>query len=163
MMLGAKSCIEGCALDGEVPIRVGFLKIYQWPYSDAEFLKEIARRSNLADIDSPTSFSSSSNMKSKYQESFACRQRYLRSYTFTTTKETTTTGNKRRKWMLKLLFLTVNKRHDEENNSKESPGKTSTKSSSYGGAWLNLFLKYLFSCMAKLDVYEDASPSPRST
>lgn len=168
-MLSAKSCIEGCVLDVEVPIRVSFLKLYQWPYSDAEFLKEIARRSKPADINSPACFSSSassSNTKSQYHESFAYRQRYLRSYTFSTTKETTTIGQRRRKWLLKLHFLTVNKSDDEENNSNESQGKTATRTSSYSGMLLNLLLKYLFSCMSKLDVYEDAASSvnlPRPT
>ena len=58
------SCIAGC-LDVETPVKVSFMKLYQWPEADIEFLRML------------------SSTKSMSHHNYVSRQRYLRSYTFT--------------------------------------------------------------------------------
>lgn len=57
------SCLAGC-LDVETPVKVSFMKLYQWPEADAEFLRML------------------SSTKSMCHDNYVSRQRYLRSYTF---------------------------------------------------------------------------------
>ncbi|KAL4180459.1 hypothetical protein AMTRI_Chr13g92170 [Amborella trichopoda] len=66
------SCVSGC-LEAQAPIKVSFVKLYQWPQADAEFVKLIAQNK--------ASFAGKRRENGSH-ESFACRQKYLRSYTF---------------------------------------------------------------------------------
>lgn len=79
------NCIENCSLETiEAPLKVSFLKLFEWPYSDAEFLKEITE--TKGDDGSEDIYSNFGSMSSSFSSSklrFALRQRYLRSYTFT--------------------------------------------------------------------------------
>ncbi|KAF8410626.1 hypothetical protein HHK36_003158 [Tetracentron sinense] len=68
------SCVAGC-LDAETPVKISFKKLYQWPEADAEFLR-------LMSMNEDESSSYSSFIRPSYHESYASRQRYLRSYTF---------------------------------------------------------------------------------
>ena len=75
------SCIAAGCLDAQTPIKISFVKLYQWPESDAEFLK---RKVSMINKEKEKGLSSLVNSESYvYHESYVSRrQRYLRSYTF---------------------------------------------------------------------------------
>ncbi|KAL4645411.1 hypothetical protein ACB092_02G233400 [Castanea dentata] len=74
------NCIATSCLDAQTQIKTSFMELYQWPESDAEFLK---RKNSESCV---------------YHESYVSRrQRYLRSYTFSK-KETV--AEKTKKWLM---------------------------------------------------------------
>ncbi|KAG2724675.1 hypothetical protein I3843_01G027400 [Carya illinoinensis] len=95
------SCVAGCLDDNAEapPVKVSsFMKLYKWPESDAEFL---IRKVNMEDEEEESTairfpLNSGRSPVYHYHESFASRQRYLRSYTFSR-KETV--GEKTKRWL----------------------------------------------------------------
>lgn len=67
------SCVAGC-LDVEAPVRFSFLSLYQWPDSEAEFVRVLGMKEDNRMIKKP--------MRAYKESIYACRQMYLRSYTF---------------------------------------------------------------------------------
>lgn len=67
------SCVAGCLNDAvsQVPLRLSFMSMYQWPDSDAEFVRMLSTREE----DCP-------KRKLITYDAYACRQMFLRSYTF---------------------------------------------------------------------------------
>ncbi|GLJ23023.1 hypothetical protein SUGI_0434510 [Cryptomeria japonica] len=68
------SCVAGC-LDAQVPVRLNFISLYKWPDSDAEFVRVLS-------MDREDSCSKKITRVTSTHESYACRQMFLRSYTF---------------------------------------------------------------------------------
>jgi hypothetical protein len=124
-------CIAGGCLDAHAPVNNSFVKLYQWPESDAEFLRKVSMEkkrekgllSSLIDNDSE---------KYSYHESYVSRQRFLRSYTFSKKKETA--AEKTKKWL-----------KEKQNNSGSSGSCNS---------FLHYVFKFLFLCVAEVDVQE---------
>ncbi|GMY11615.1 hypothetical protein FCV25MIE_06854 [Fagus crenata] len=100
-------CIAGGCLDAHAPVNNSFVKLYQWPESDAEFLRKIS-------------------MEKKREK------RFLRSYTFSKKKETA--AEKTKKWL-----------KEKQNNSGCSGSCNS---------FLDYVFKFLFLCVAEVDVQE---------
>lgn len=65
------SCVAGC-LDAQAPLRFSFLSLYQWPDSDAEFVRILGMKED----------NHKKPMRAYNESMYACRQMYLRSYTF---------------------------------------------------------------------------------
>ncbi|GLJ23022.1 hypothetical protein SUGI_0434490 [Cryptomeria japonica] len=68
------SCVAGC-LDAQVPVRLNFRSLYKWPDSDAEFVRVLS-------MDRGASCPNKITKVTTIHESYACRQKFLRSYTF---------------------------------------------------------------------------------
>jgi hypothetical protein len=91
------SCVAGC-LDAEAPVRFSFLSLYQWPDSDAEFVRILGMKEDHRLIKKP--------MRAYNESIYACRQMYLRSYTFSkkeTVAEKTKKCYERAKRKIKIL------------------------------------------------------------
>uniref|UniRef100_A0A7N2LYV6 Uncharacterized protein n=1 Tax=Quercus lobata TaxID=97700 RepID=A0A7N2LYV6_QUELO len=132
------SCIVAGCLDAQTPIKISFVKLYQWPESDAEFLK---RKVSMNKEKEKGSLSSLVNSEScVYHESYVSRrQRYLRSYTFSK-KETV--AEKTKKWLM-------------ENNQKVKMESKHNKSGTASScSFLDCVFKLLFSCVGEVDVHE---------
>ena len=89
------NCIAAGCLDAQTQIKTSFVKLYQWPESDTEFLK---RKVSMINKEKEKGLSSLVNSKSCVcHESYVSRrQRHLRSYTFSK-KETV--AEKTKKWL----------------------------------------------------------------
>ncbi|KAG2335017.1 hypothetical protein Bca52824_006197 [Brassica carinata] len=64
-------CISSCiddACDTRVPVRTTYVNLYKWPESDVEFVRSVRRGGGVP--------------AARVVDSIFCRQRYLRSYTF---------------------------------------------------------------------------------
>ena len=132
------NCIAAGCLDAQTPIKISFVKLYQWPESDAEFLK---RKVSMNKEKEKGSLSSLVNSEScVYHESYVSRrQRYLRSYTFSK-KETV--AEKTKKWLM-------------ENNQKVKMESKHNKSGTASScSFLDCVFKLLFSCVGEVDVHE---------
>ncbi|KAK9108774.1 hypothetical protein Sjap_016834 [Stephania japonica] len=143
------SCSGAGCIDAQVPIKISFTKLYQWPEADAEFVKLMSKNeaegpSNSSQTRS-SSFSSSSRNWSyiSCHESYVCRQRYLRSYTFTTRKETVAERGK--KWFKERK--NVRKRGINKDRCGDGVCYTCTSG-------LGFIFRFFLSCMAKVDVHE---------
>ncbi|XP_008813265.2 uncharacterized protein LOC103723947 [Phoenix dactylifera] len=126
MEMMSSGCIAGRCLEARAPTKVGFVRLNKWAESDAEFLKLKAEKE-----------SSGSSTRQTWRESYTCRQRYLRSYTFSK-KETV--AERTKKWF-------------EEKKGKERRKRTR----SVGGASCfgsGAAVDCLFSCVVSIDVAE---------
>ncbi|KAK9678213.1 hypothetical protein RND81_11G196600 [Saponaria officinalis] len=143
------SCVKNCLIDTEIPIKFNFINIYQWPHSDAEFLKEMAKRN--AGKNNTVLISPSLSPSSSYRDTFACRQRYLRSYTFSKKEEGTVkrTGN----WF-RVRFFTKNDRKGV-NFKKKSSKEKQVKRITWGG-FLDIKIGFLLSCLVKVDNHDES-------
>ncbi|CAK9158734.1 unnamed protein product [Ilex paraguariensis] len=131
-MMMSSSCIAGC-LDAQAPVELSLVKLHQWAQADREFLRMVTMNR-----DTQSSSSSSPILSSPSRgKSYACRQRYLRSYTFSK-KESP--AQRTKKW------LTEKKKQKKENSN----GGSGTGSCSF----LDVVFKLLFVCVAKVDVHE---------
>lgn len=150
-MMMSSSCVGGC-LDAQDPVKVSFVRLYKWPEADAEFLR------NSSMEDEKTSSETTGRRRRSafnteayvYHESFASRQRYLRSYTFSK-KETFMEKTKR--WYLKekQKVVLVIKSSTKSKNYKLSHGSINGSCNSFLGGVFNVLL----SCVATLDVRDD--------
>ncbi|XP_010254983.1 PREDICTED: uncharacterized protein LOC104595788 [Nelumbo nucifera] len=121
------SCAAGCLDDAQPPIKISFMKLYQWPQADAEFLKLISMNEQ-----------NSSSGRRSVHDSFISRQRYLRSYTFCKNE---TVADKTKKWV----------------KAKEKMKRKAKDRRSAGTSSCSVFevvFKLLFSCVVKVDVLE---------
>lgn len=85
------SCLAGC-LDVETPVKVSFMKLYQWPEADVEFLRML------------------SSTKSMRHDNYVSRQKYLRSYTFS--RKESFPERTRKYWMKEKQKIKKNKPTD---------------------------------------------------
>ncbi|GMP31643.1 hypothetical protein CsSME_00005777 [Camellia sinensis var. sinensis] len=165
MMMINKSCIEGCILDVQspLPLEKRHMKLYQWAQADKEFLRLLTKNkqeegsSSSSSAPSPSpSFSSSSSSSSppplgyarpptNLHESYAWRQRYLRSYTFSTKKQTT--AAKTKKWLsAKKKNYLIKPNNDPKVKKVSENGSCS---------FIDALFKFVFLCVAKVDVHEN--------
>ncbi|RZC55141.1 hypothetical protein C5167_013994 [Papaver somniferum] len=155
-MLMKSSCVKSC-IDVTNPVSVSFKKNYRWPESDAEFLSKLITTKNAET--SPCSSSSSSSsangskpMVSNFYESSVCRQRYLRSYTFSK-KETVT--EKTKKWFfikaekVKKSCM-IKKKLSSLSLLKEDNNKNSRSDDNF----CKCIFKFVFNCLVVVDVHE---------
>ncbi|KAF3778999.1 hypothetical protein EJ110_NYTH33979 [Nymphaea thermarum] len=138
-------CVSGCLQDVEAPIRVSFMKLYQWPQSDAEFLKLISAREEK-------STGGNSRASWRGRESYASRQMYLRSYTFCRKEETV--AEKTRKWLSEKKKMKVAKRKTGPMEVVAVVKRVKDKSVSGVCSVFEVVFECLFSCMARVDVVE---------
>ncbi|CAN6447984.1 unnamed protein product [Victoria cruziana] len=139
-------CISGCLQDVEAPIRVSFMKLYQWPQSDAEFVRLIGMRQEK---------STGSNSRASWRghESYASRQMYLRSYTFCKKEETV--AGKTRKWLSdKKTKVAKERRKSGPMEVVAVVKRVNDKSLSGVCSLFETVFECLFSCMARVDVVE---------
>ncbi|KAJ4978444.1 hypothetical protein NE237_009224 [Protea cynaroides] len=73
-------CISKCVNDVHVPVRATYWNLYHWPDSDAEFVRTVSAKSNL--ISSRSNKIEEHGGYPRVVDSLACRQLYLKSYTF---------------------------------------------------------------------------------
>lgn len=138
-MMMKSSCIE-CCLDVQTPVKVSFTKLHEWAQADKEFLRK------LTIDDTNTSSSSSSSVivrSSNCQQSYAYRQRYLRSYTFSR-KESA--AQRTKKW------LKDHKHKFKDNNNSKQEDRFISTSTSGSCSFIHVVFKFLFLCVAKVDV-----------
>jgi hypothetical protein len=130
------SCIAGC-LDAQTPVKLSFVKLCQWVKAEASLLKRVSMNEKRE-----TTGPSPLNFKSHpvYHGSYASnpRQRYLRSYTFCR-KETV--AEKTKKWL-------------KETTKKNTESKSRSGSSGSCSFLEGVFIKFLFLCVAEVDVHE---------
>ncbi|KAL9246010.1 hypothetical protein vseg_019594 [Gypsophila vaccaria] len=136
------NCVKNCIIDAETPIKVNFFSIYEWPHSDAEFLKEIAKKNDGKDY---TISIPSLSPSSSYHETFAYRQRYLRSYTFSKKEESA--AEKTRNWFRVRFF--VEKEPKVVTLNKKSNKDRQVKRIIWSGL-LEFKLRIFFSCLVKV-------------
>ncbi|XP_031481176.1 uncharacterized protein LOC116251198 [Nymphaea colorata] len=140
-------CVSGCLQDVEAPIRVSFMKLYQWPHSDAEFLKLISAREEKSTGGNPRA-------SWKGRESYASRQMYLRSYTFCRKEETV--AEKTRKWLSEKKKMKGRKEKRKGGPMEVVAVVKRVKDKSVSGVYsvFEVVFECLFSCMARVDVVE---------
>ncbi|XP_041001269.1 uncharacterized protein LOC121247004 [Juglans microcarpa x Juglans regia] len=148
MMMISSSCVGGC-LDAQDPVKVSFVRLYKWPEADAEFLRNLSMKyektsSETTGLRRHSPFNTSGAYV--YHESFASRQRYLRSYTFSK-KETLTEKTKR--WLKEKQKAVLVKSTKCKN--KLSHGSINGSCNSFLGGVFNVLLF----CVATLDVGDD--------
>ncbi|KAK9136414.1 hypothetical protein Syun_015744 [Stephania yunnanensis] len=142
------SCSAAGCVDAQVPIKISFTKLYRWPEADAEFVKLMSKKEaegppiNSSHTRSSTfSYSSRNWSYMSCHESYVCRQRYLRSYTFSTRKETVAERGK--KWF------------KERRNVRKRATCTCGDGVCYTcTSGLGFIFRFFLSCMAKVDVHE---------
>ncbi|KAB1202414.1 hypothetical protein CJ030_MR5G002852 [Morella rubra] len=122
-------CAAGC-LDAQAPVRVSFVNLDKWRYADAEFLRNLCM--NQKRETGPPSFNSEICL---YRMILASRQRYLRSYTFSMT-----VPDKTKRWL--------------REKQKAVKAESKHRSSSASRSFLEAVFKFLFSCVAEVDVHD---------
>ncbi|MQL77040.1 hypothetical protein Taro_009440 [Colocasia esculenta] len=131
-MVGS-GCMGGSCLDVQAPARACTLKLYRWAESDAEFLKLLSTAGKESSGPSPTPPPTSLCQS----QLIFCRQKFLRSYTFS--KKEISRGERARRWL----------QRKEKDLKKECKGRSVTVRASCSNA-----IRYLFSCMVRVDVVE---------
>ncbi|XP_059670875.1 uncharacterized protein LOC132316413 [Cornus florida] len=151
------SCInEGCV---DVQTTVSFVKLYQWPESDKEFLRRLSLNKER-DEDQTSSSSTyllmddddddhktrvsrvlgAPAMSSYCHESFSSRQKFLRSYNFSR-KESF--SQKTKKYLVRMM------KPKRSNNNRSASG-----GSNGGCCFVDTCLRYLLVCVVKVDVHD---------
>lgn len=137
-MMMNSSCVGGC-LDQD-PVKVSFVRLYKWPEADAEFLRNLCMKPDeKTSSESTTGRHRRSSFNSEacvYHESFASRQRYLRSYTFSK-KETFTEKTKR--WLKEKQIKAVLLVESTKSKNKLSAGSINGTCNSLLGGVFNVF------------------------
>lgn len=74
-----------CINDARVPVRATYVNLYKWPESDAEFVRSMSANGCRSRSSGAHAHAVAN---SKVVDSISCRQKYLRSYTFSRKEET---------------------------------------------------------------------------
>uniref|UniRef100_A0A1D1YKN7 Sulfate transporter 1.2 n=1 Tax=Anthurium amnicola TaxID=1678845 RepID=A0A1D1YKN7_9ARAE len=130
------ACIAGKCLDVQAPTRACTLKLYRWAESDAEFLRLITNKEGCPSPGSPS-----------LRQSHLCRQKFLRSYTFSK-KETV--AERTRRWLQekeKKVKLSKDGLVAVVREAKDRSVRVSCLAH-------GVVIKCLFSCVVSVDVVE---------
>ncbi|XP_022146233.1 uncharacterized protein LOC111015497 [Momordica charantia] len=149
----ASVCISNCINDARlpVPVRPTYRNLYNWPESDAEFIRSVSSKVNRA---------------SRVVDSIYCRQMYLRSYTFS--RDDDDVPEKTNKCFAKLgmrqkkLSRRRKKKAAEDGDDAEKIRKCSAlkKAKELSCAAFTSVFRRLLSCTAKVDVADNVREFP---
>jgi len=132
------SCIAGC-LDAQTPVKLSFVKLCQWVKAEASLLKRVSMNEKRETAGTPSPFKTQSRPVCHGSYASSPRQRYLRSYTFVR-KETVV--EKTKKWL-------------KETTKKNTESKSRSGSRTGSCSFLEGVFKFLFLCVAEVDVHDE--------